>query len=81
MPWSDSSIQQAANSNITSAITAASTILTTDKGTGNGTNNEVRAYIFTTVLHDTRGTLQAFLLVLSGLHVTPAECRNCLQAS
>ena len=81
MPWSDSSVQQAANSNITSATTVASIILTIDKGTGNGTNNEVRAYISTTVLHDTRGTLQPFLLMLSGLHVTPAECRNGLHDS
>ena len=57
MPWSDSSVQQAANSNITSATTVAITIITIDKGIGNGTNNEVRAYTSTTVLHDMRETL------------------------
>ena len=57
MPWWDSSVQQAANSKITSATTVASTIITIDKGIGNGTNNEVRAYTCTTVVHDMRGTL------------------------
>ena len=56
MPWWDSSVQQAANSKITSATTVASTIITIDKGIGNGTNNEVRAYTSTTVLHDMQGT-------------------------